>query len=218
MLRQEGGPPCQHTGGASIQLQADPFALGPVAAVLNRQTGALTEDQRLMIDTHPLAGVELLQAAGVDDEVWLEAVLQHHERLDGSGYPSGLEGDAISPGARMLAIVDIYSAMVRPRAYREAIHARHALRSLFSLAQQYRYSGCVRDDFAANNAAARAALEKFGDLPQDVLEGTRRSKFAPPIVRRGLQQRSDETAAALAADESATTEAPDANAGEDEQA
>ena len=106
-------------------------ALGPVAAVLNRQTGALTEDQRLMIDTHPLAGVELLQAAGVDDEVWLEAVLQHHERLDGSGYPSGLEGDAISPGARMLAIVDIYSAMVRPRAYREAIHARHALRSLF---------------------------------------------------------------------------------------
>lgn len=66
----------------------------------------------------------------------------------------------------------------------------HALRSLFSLAQQYRYSGTQRDDFAANNAAARAAREKFGDLPQDVLEGTRRSRFAPPIVRRsGLAQR-----------------------------
>ncbi len=64
----------------------------------------------------------------------------------------------------------------------------HALRSLFSLAQQYRYSGCTRDDFAAKNAAARAALEKFGDLPQDVLEGARRSKFAPPVVRRGLQR------------------------------
>jgi len=64
----------------------------------------------------------------------------------------------------------------------------HALRSLFALAQHYRYSGCTRDDFAANNAAARAALEKFGELPQDVLEGTRRSRFAPPIVRRhGLQ-------------------------------
>lgn len=60
----------------------------------------------------------------------------------------------------------------------------HALRSLFSLAQQYRYSGCTRDDFAAKNAAARAALEKFGELPQDVLEGTRRSRYAPPIVRR----------------------------------
>jgi len=61
----------------------------------------------------------------------------------------------------------------------------HALRSLFSLAQQYRYSGTQRDDFASQNAAARAAIEKFGELPQDVLEGTRRSRFAPPIVRRG---------------------------------
>ncbi len=60
----------------------------------------------------------------------------------------------------------------------------HALRSLFSAAQQYRYSGTKRDDFAAKNAAARAALEKFGALPQDVLEGTRRSRFAPPIVRQ----------------------------------
>lgn len=60
----------------------------------------------------------------------------------------------------------------------------HALRSLFSLAQQYRFSGCTRDDFAAKNAAARAAIEKFGELPQDVLEGTRRSRYAPPIVRR----------------------------------
>ncbi|AAF84588.1 TIGR03761 family integrating conjugative element protein [Xylella fastidiosa] len=95
----------------------------------------------------------------------------------------------------------------------------HALRSLFSLAQQYRYSGCTRDDFAAKNAAARAALEKFGELPQDVLEGARRSKFAPPIVRRGLQQRGDGPAAApSASDEAAATEAPETTAGEDEQA
>ncbi|MFW7269191.1 PFL_4669 family integrating conjugative element protein [Gluconacetobacter sp. Hr-1-5] len=60
----------------------------------------------------------------------------------------------------------------------------HALRSLFSLAQQYRYSGCTRDDFASKNAAGRAAIEKYGELPQDVLEGTRRSRFAPPISRR----------------------------------
>jgi integrating conjugative element protein (TIGR03761 family) len=47
----------------------------------------------------------------------------------------------------------------------------------------------ARATTSRRNAAARAALEKFGELPQDVLEGTRRSKFAPPIVRRGLQQR-----------------------------
>lgn len=60
----------------------------------------------------------------------------------------------------------------------------HALRSLFAMAQQYRYSGTTRDDFASMNAAAQAALEKFGELPQHVLEGTRRSRFAPPIARR----------------------------------
>lgn len=62
--------------------------------------------------------------------------------------------------------------------------AAHVLRSLFMLAQRYRYSGATRDDFAANNAVARAAREKLGDLPQDVLEGTRRPRFAPPIIRR----------------------------------
>jgi integrating conjugative element protein (TIGR03761 family) len=61
----------------------------------------------------------------------------------------------------------------------------HALRSLFSLAQQYRYSGATREDFATRNAVARAALEKFGELPLEVMEGKYRSRFAPPLVRRG---------------------------------
>ena len=60
----------------------------------------------------------------------------------------------------------------------------YLLRSTFALAQRYRYSGATRDDCAANNAVARAARERYGELPQDVLEGTRRSRFAPPIVRR----------------------------------
>lgn len=59
----------------------------------------------------------------------------------------------------------------------------HVLRSLFGLAQQYKYSGATRDDFAANNAKAQEARDSFGDLPHDILEGTRRSEFAPPVVR-----------------------------------
>jgi len=102
-----------------------------MASALNRQESALTADQRAIVDAHAQFGVELLQVAGVDDPVWLEAIAKHHERLDGSGYPRGLSGNAICRGARLLAIVDIYSAMVRPRAWREAVHARHALRSLF---------------------------------------------------------------------------------------
>lgn len=101
----------------------------------------------------------------------------------------------------------------------------HALRSLFSLAQQYKYSGAQRDDFAANNAVARAAREKFGELPQEVLEGTRRSRFAPPIVRRtplSLRRVSEEPAAeAGPADEAntsgSTAPEPPPTSEEDEQ-
>ena len=61
----------------------------------------------------------------------------------------------------------------------------HLLRSLFGQAQRYRHSGVTRDDMAANNARALAAIEKLGLPPMDILEGHRRSQFAPPIVRRG---------------------------------
>lgn len=60
------------------------------------------------------------------------------------------------------------------------------LRKLFGLAQLYKFSGACRDDFAANNAradAARQMYERYGEIPQDILEGTRRSTFAPPITR-----------------------------------
>ena len=61
----------------------------------------------------------------------------------------------------------------------------HLLRSLFGLAQRYRHAGVTRDDMAANNARAHEAIDKFGLPPQDVLEGLRRSQFAPPIIRSG---------------------------------
>lgn len=107
------------------------LALGPVAEVLNRQQGQLSAQQRRQVSAHPDEAVLLLKAAGVEDPLWLDAVLHHHERLDGSGYPHGLMGRDIGEGARLLAVVDIFSAMVRPRAYREAVIARNALRNLF---------------------------------------------------------------------------------------
>ena len=69
------------------------------------------------------------------------------------------------------------------------------LRSLFGLAQLYKYSGAERDDFAANNAKAEAArklYERYGELPQDILQGLRRSTFAPPIIRGQQQTEMDE--------------------------
>ncbi|EPC00566.1 hypothetical protein L861_06410 [Litchfieldella anticariensis FP35 = DSM 16096] len=62
----------------------------------------------------------------------------------------------------------------------------HVLRSLCASPQKYPgFSGATRDDFAANNAKAREAIEKYGELPQDVLKGIRRSDFAPALFKSG---------------------------------
>lgn len=96
---------------------------------LDRQS-QLTTEQRARIAAHPIDGVALLRELGVNDSSWLDAVQQHHERIDGSGYPHKLTGDNIEIPARLLAVADTYSAMVRERPYRKAMLSKEAMRSL----------------------------------------------------------------------------------------
>ncbi|MGH8300667.1 MAG: PFL_4669 family integrating conjugative element protein, partial [Steroidobacteraceae bacterium] len=107
--------------------------------------------------------------------------------------------------ARRLMLAHHTALIDRHTLERSLDEGSHLLRSTFALAQRYRYSGATRDDVAANNALARAAREKYGELPRDVLEGTRRSRFAPPIVRRSAFSR----AAPGAEDPPINPEAPD---------
>ncbi|KAF1685974.1 hypothetical protein B1992_09720 [Pseudoxanthomonas broegbernensis] len=95
------------------------------------QAFGLSREQQAQLHGHPQLSVELLRRAGIEDAGWLELVLSHHERIDGSGYPRGLHDSDITRPARILAIADIYSAMIRPRAYRGAINAREAMREIF---------------------------------------------------------------------------------------
>jgi HD-GYP domain-containing protein (c-di-GMP phosphodiesterase class II) len=98
---------------------------------LQSQSGPLTEAQREAVQMHPHNGVRLLQGAGISDELWLNIVLQHHERVDGSGYPHALRKDQICQEARLVAVSDCYAAMVSNRSYRGAIPARDVLKQLF---------------------------------------------------------------------------------------
>lgn len=97
---------------------------------LDRQMTPLTTEQREEINAHPARSVKMLRALGVVTGAWLDAVLHHHERLDGSGYPEKISGDALSMPARILAVADIYSAMVRDRPYRKALVSKDAMRSM----------------------------------------------------------------------------------------
>lgn len=97
---------------------------------LDRQAAPLTEAQQARINAHPRDGGEQLRALGVTDTQWLDAVRHHHERLDGSGYPDRLREEAIGVPTRVLAVADMYSAMVRDRPYRKALVSKEAMRSL----------------------------------------------------------------------------------------
>ena len=85
--------------------------------ILNKP-GKLSLSEIKIMQNHPAYGVEILAKSGLSSESDLIAgVLQHHERGDGSGYPSGLRNDMISPFGKILAILDIYDAMATNRVY-----------------------------------------------------------------------------------------------------
>lgn len=88
-----------------------------------------TRAQREQILAHPQRSVELLEASGVRDREWLDAVLQHHEVPDGSGYPQGLT--QIGDLAQLVRRADIYTAKLSPRAGRDAVAADRAGREMF---------------------------------------------------------------------------------------
>lgn len=82
------------------------------------QAASLDEEQRKVVRAHPERGVHMLGELGVHDVLWLEAVRDHHEHVDGSGYPQGICLGAQSAGA-LMAVADGFAAMVRPRPYRD---------------------------------------------------------------------------------------------------
>lgn len=88
------------------------------AEILSRP-GQLTEAEFSIIKAHPRAGFDILKAADASSPV-ADIVLQHHERINGSGYPIGLSGDEILIEARILAVADVVEAMSSHRPYRPA--------------------------------------------------------------------------------------------------
>lgn len=79
--------------------------------------GKLSESEYMQVQKHPMAGYQLLMEQAVDNHVRL-AALMHHEKHDGTGYPSHLTGDRIDKFASIVAIADVYDAMTAARVYR----------------------------------------------------------------------------------------------------
>lgn len=94
--------------------------------ILNKQERPTVEEQ-IIIQAHVQYSLNLLEPLNIDSELLL-AVEQHHERLDGSGYPNQLEGEDIHKYSRMLAIVDCYDAMTTNRPFQKKASPATALK------------------------------------------------------------------------------------------
>lgn len=86
----------------------------------------LTADEFAHVREHVRIGMDILAPLTHLGPV-LDFVAHHHERLDGSGYPRGLRGEAISLGGRIVGAADVFDALTSPRAYRDAMPAGDAL-------------------------------------------------------------------------------------------
>lgn len=105
--------------------------LGKVAidsTILNK-AGPLNDREWKEMKTHPLKGSEVLNLVPGMDQI-AEAVLSHHERYDGSGYPRGLKGTEIPLMARVIAVADSYDAMISERPYKQSKSEQEALAEL----------------------------------------------------------------------------------------
>jgi putative nucleotidyltransferase with HDIG domain len=118
-----------------------------------KKPGPLTDRQFRIVKRHPEWGEELLRELGFGPEV-RRLVLDHHERVDGSGYPRGRRASELDLETRILAVCDVYDALVSPRVYRQAWTHEEAI-------------GLLRDGVGTQfDGRCVAALEQVLQAPQ----------------------------------------------------
>lgn len=100
--------------GAALTMNLADLGLHDRLAI---QSAPLSREEKQQLATHPVRCTEILAGAGLDNLDWLETTLQHHENMDGSGYPARLSASSIRLTARILRVADTYCARLGKRHY-----------------------------------------------------------------------------------------------------
>ena len=103
--------------------------------VLNKKA-RLTDEEFSVMKQHSLFGYRILEGKNDISDVVRLGVLQHHEKINGKGYPLGVPEEKISPFARILSVVDIYDALVTERPYKKAFTKRDAVEMLMAMTDE----------------------------------------------------------------------------------
>ena len=128
-IAQEMGLPSDDVAGIYLAGMIHDIGKIRVPAEILSNPGRLTNIEYQLLQAHPQIGFDIVKSV---DFPWPVAkmILQHHERLDGSGYPNQLRGDQIIIGARIIAVADVVEAMTARRPYREALGLDVALHEI----------------------------------------------------------------------------------------
>ena len=127
-----GLPPEHVERVAHAALLHDVGKIGICEGILNKP-GTLTEEEWDDMRRHPVIGSQLLAHGNMFTEI-VPGVRNHHERMDGAGYPDGLEGEHIPLLARIIAVADTYDAIISDRPYRQRAQPHDALHILEAVA------------------------------------------------------------------------------------
>jgi HD-GYP domain-containing protein (c-di-GMP phosphodiesterase class II) len=173
LLEIRAQQPWPHTESVLCAALTQNIGMNAMQDELDNQLFELTEEQKQGIRRHPTLGVEMLEAAGVDDELWLTMVVQHHEQENGKGYPFNLAGEQIAEESRLLSLTDRYSAMLMERPDREGRSAQAIIKLLY------------RDSRFGENLTHMRLIRELGVYPPGTFVRLRSGETAHVVARSG---------------------------------
>ncbi|MFM8332464.1 MAG: HD-GYP domain-containing protein, partial [Candidatus Methylumidiphilus sp.] len=142
--------------------------VGIPEAILRKQD-RLTADEFEIIKTHSVLGWQAMQDAekrlGMQADflaIAKDVTLHHHERWDGGGYPAGLAGEDIPVAARLMAVADVYDALVSWRPYRQPLSHEDALRIMRDGKGKH-FDPDILDAFVENHEEFQMIAERYAD-------------------------------------------------------
>ncbi|TAN53698.1 MAG: HD-GYP domain-containing protein [Methylococcaceae bacterium] len=151
-------------------------------AILHKP-GGLSDAEFAVMRTHPAHSLEILQNLPDISRIALETAAQHHEKIDGTGYPHGLSGEQLSIHGRMLAIVDVYDAITADRCYHDRITAQEALRRMLQWTRHHLDGELLQQFIKAIGVYPVGSLVRLASGKMGVVLESRRDNVSKPLVR-----------------------------------
>lgn len=142
----------------------------------------LTTEEFAKMKTHTVLGYDFLRKSGVN-ETYVRAALLHHERMDGTGYPTGTKADRIDRFSRYISIIDSYEAMTSARTYRQSLNPFQVIEN-FEKAGSFQYDTDVLNAILFRIASAQVGLNvKLSNDKEGEIILINQRKLSMPFVK-----------------------------------